>query len=406
MQYDEGGNQLRIARLSDRGVGIWGADRVYVAEDVVLDQIETGAEIYSGHISGAETRIGKGTKIGVSGPARITNCQIGRDCSIGAGVYDDATLLDNVEIRGFAELRGGTLLEEYCSAAHSVAFKNTILTANCVVGSLINYCDIFMSGGPSREDHSEVGSGAIHFNFDPRGDKWGSVVGGVEGVLLRAAPVFVGGQVGLVGPLSIGFGAVVAAGSVVRRDVEGECVAFSPAAEQTRTLDGFDRRIYGSVASKLAATARVVGVYHALDAWYEQVREPSAAADEAPLYAAARVQIRRNIEERAKRIDKLIGKLGRSIERSADTPQREQLHEQHGRLIERRKGVRASLAQGVEGKEAPEAAVASYRTAREQSSHLEAVRELSETDAEALAHWLKGVACVPLERLGKEIEFR
>ena len=94
MRYDEGGNQLRVARLSDRGVKIWGAEQVYISDDVVLDNIESGAEIYNGTLSGPELRIGRRTKIGVSGPARIENCQIGRDCSIGAGVYDDATILD------------------------------------------------------------------------------------------------------------------------------------------------------------------------------------------------------------------------------------------------------------------------------------------------------------------------
>ena len=42
------------------------------------------------------------------------------------------------------------------------------------IGSLVNFCDLLMAGGSSRQDHSEVGSGYIHFNFTPwgaRGDK-------------------------------------------------------------------------------------------------------------------------------------------------------------------------------------------------------------------------------------------
>ena len=194
MPYDEPGNRDRVAALRDKGVDVWGPERVYIAPEVNLDWIESGAEIRHASLSGAELRIGQGSRIGAAGHAEIDNCHIGRNVELGAGIYKGATLLEGVSIRGFAEVRPGTLLEEQCDAAHSVAFKNTILTACCVTGSVINYCDLFMSGGASRDDHSEVGSGAIHFNFDPRGDKWGSLIGDVRGVLLRSAPVFIGGQ--------------------------------------------------------------------------------------------------------------------------------------------------------------------------------------------------------------------
>ena len=45
-RFDEGGNSLRIARLSDRGVNVWGSDRVYIADDVPIESIEPGATIH------------------------------------------------------------------------------------------------------------------------------------------------------------------------------------------------------------------------------------------------------------------------------------------------------------------------------------------------------------------------
>src|SRR5436190_735996 len=92
------------------------------------------------------------------------------------------------------------------------------------LGSLINFCDLLMAGGTSREDHSEVGSGFIHFNFTPwgrRGDKaTPSLVGDVvRGVFLRHPRIFIGGAGGMVGPRAVGYGSVTAAGQVVRRDV-------------------------------------------------------------------------------------------------------------------------------------------------------------------------------------------
>ena len=67
--YDEQGNRTRLARLAERGVNVWGPERVYVADDVRLDRICPGAELIQATITGANTFIGRGARIGVSGHA-------------------------------------------------------------------------------------------------------------------------------------------------------------------------------------------------------------------------------------------------------------------------------------------------------------------------------------------------
>ena len=103
--YDDGGNRLRLARLSDRGVDVWGAERVYVSEEVPLENIEPGAALYDATLQGASTRVGAGSKIGVSGHARLSDCQVGCDVELGAGSFDGATFLDGAKMRGWAEAR-------------------------------------------------------------------------------------------------------------------------------------------------------------------------------------------------------------------------------------------------------------------------------------------------------------
>lgn len=75
-----------------------------------------------------------------------------------------------------------------------MGLKQTILFPFVTLGSLINFCDVFMAGGTSRRDHSEVGSSYIHFNYTPRGDKaTPSLVGDVpRGVMLNKEPFFSG----------------------------------------------------------------------------------------------------------------------------------------------------------------------------------------------------------------------
>jgi len=112
-----------------------------------------------------------------------------------------------------SHVRDGTILEEQASVAHTVALKQTILFPFVTLGSLINFCDCFMSGGTDRKNHSEVGSSYIHFNFTPNQDKaTASLIGDVpNGVMLNKNPIFLGGQGGLIGPCRLTFGTIIAA---------------------------------------------------------------------------------------------------------------------------------------------------------------------------------------------------
>ncbi len=390
-----------MAQLAGRGIDVWGPERVYVAADVPLQNIEPGASIIHATLRGSSLRIGRGARVGASGHAEVTNCQIGRDVEIGAGYFEGATLLDGAKVRGFAELRPGTLLEEQAEAAHSVAFKNTILTATVVTGSLINYCDLFMSGGTSRDDHSEVGSGVIHFNFDPRGDKFGSLIGEVRGVLLRSAPIFIGGQCGLVAPLHIDFGAVVAAGSIERRDVPANCVHFEGAGNAR--IEDFDREIYAGVERKFLATARLIGTLRALGVWYETVRLPFADDFEKGLYRAAQGQAENQIGERIKRLGKIIGKLERSLAKTSGSSDAKLLsyHAEHRLLLKRRKEIEQALSSAPDAVPPPKTFLQEYEKTRKSASHIDAVRAVSGQAAGAAADWLTAIAADPANRLAK-----
>ncbi len=144
----------------------------------------------------------------------ITDVRLGPGSSIAAGYAANSVLLEGASLGSGAHLREGTLLEEQASGAHTVGLKQTILLPYVTLGSLINFCDCLMSGGTSRKDHSEVGSSYIHFNYTPDGDKTTPSLFGdvVHGALLDQPAIFLGGQGGTVGPVSVGFGSVVAAG--------------------------------------------------------------------------------------------------------------------------------------------------------------------------------------------------
>ena len=157
---------------------------------------------------------------------------LGRRVKVQGGFVKDSVLLDGCEVRQGFHGREGCLLEEDSYFAHNVGLKMTIVFPFVVLGSLINFCDCLLTGGTSRKHHSEVGSGFIHFNFSPRGDKaTPSIFGDVpRGVMLNQAPIFLGGLAGVVGPTRIGFGSVLAAGGVYRADYDEDLLVLGDAA--------------------------------------------------------------------------------------------------------------------------------------------------------------------------------
>jgi UDP-N-acetylglucosamine/UDP-N-acetylgalactosamine diphosphorylase len=209
-------------------------------------------------------------------------------------------------------VREGCLLEEEANGAHCVGLKQTILFPFVTLGSLINFCDCLMAGGTSRKDHSEVGSSYIHFNYTPDGDKTtASLFGDVpRGVMLNQPPIFLGGQGGAVGPLRLGYGTVIAAGSVLREDVvEDRKLVFVPPPPGLQR--GHSPHVYKNlnriVRNNVAYLANLV----ALEEWYRSVRHSFLSRQEMGelVYAGALELLAAAKDERAKRLEAMAEKV-------------------------------------------------------------------------------------------------
>ena len=295
-----------VQALVDRGVTIVDPRQTYVAPEVRPERVCAGATLHPGtRLLGARTWIGTGAQVGAQGPANLVDAVLGEGARVDAGHLEGAVLLAGAAAGWGAHLRPGTLLEEKASVAHCVGLKHTILMSFVTVGSVVNFCDVLMSGGTSRHDHSEVGSGFIHFNFTPwgkRGDKaTPSLVGDVvRGAFLREARIFLGGAGGMVGPRRVGFGSLAGAGQVLRRDVpEGHLVIESPGEARKKLRSALERP--GPRAKRNIA---YIGQLVALRAWYREVRRARlpAASGHAPVIDAAIETLQLCIDERVERL--------------------------------------------------------------------------------------------------------
>ena len=269
-------NLKKILNLIEKGVEITNPYTIDIGDEVDINRISgKGVKIYPGcRIYGAKTVISADSKIGYEGPVTIDDCQIGPKSELKGGFFNKAAFLEKSNMGLGAHVREGCILEEEAGGAHCVGLKQTILFPFVTLGSLINFCDCFMAGGTSRKEHSEVGSSYIHFNYTPDGNKCtASLIGDVpRGVMLNKPPIFLGGQGGLVGPVRIGYGNVIAAGSIVRKNCSEDNKLIIAETHKGLVRD-FIPHSYKNIKRLLQNNFIYISNLIALEQWYIYIRK-------------------------------------------------------------------------------------------------------------------------------------
>lgn len=383
-----------IDQLLESGVVVPDPASVVIGPEVKAGRIAPGAVLHPGtRLEGEHISIGAGSEIGHEGPAVVRNCRLGRKVTLGSGFFDGSVFLDGASMGGNAHVRPGCLLEEQSSGAHAAGLKQTVLLPYVTLGSLINFCDILMAGGTSRKNHSEVGSSYIHFNYTPHQDKaTASLVGDVvQGVLLNQRPIFLGGQGGLVGPARIAYGTVVAAGHVVRRDIEMPGQLVVPPSPAPGAAD-YDPRGYGRVERLVRNNLAYIGNIRALRAWYQFIRAPFMTGD--PFSAACREGALEVLDlilaERIRRLGEVAGKMQDSIDlhgQAGDAAAAETVRQQR-QLADSWPAMREGLDKNADPPP-PEGLAAAARGAG--GEYLAWVAGLGDPLRRATAGWLGGI---------------
>ncbi len=373
-----------VKALLDRGVSIPAPWTVDIADDVDPDRISpTGVVLHPGsRIAGSRTVLSAGCEIGAEGPATVVDCRLGPGVELRGGYFHGAVFLAGASMGLGAHVRAGCLLEEGASGAHTVGLKQTILFPWVTLGSLINFCDALMAGGVSRHEHSEVGSSYIHFNFTPDGHKaTASLFGDVpRGVMLDRSPIFLGGQGGAVGPVRVGFGSVIGAGSILRADVGDDELVLSAPPDGVRKP--VSPRRFKRLGPLVEHNVTYLSNLAALEAWYVAVRRPFFCATDLgeEVYAGALEMLASARAERTKRLRALIDAV------PADTDARRELHESAEDLL-----AACSPSEGALSS-APDALVERTATAAAAgTSYLETIQALPTDVRAAGTAWLQGI---------------
>jgi bifunctional UDP-N-acetylglucosamine pyrophosphorylase/glucosamine-1-phosphate N-acetyltransferase len=322
----------KIKRLTDKGVDIPNPLTLDIGDEVDAERISgKGVKIFPGcRIYGAKTVISAGAVLGREGPVTVEDCQMGPGVELRGGYFSKSVFLEKSSMGLGAQVRDACILEEEAGGAHCVGLKQTILFPFVTLGSLINFCDCLMAGGTSRKNHSEVGSSYIHFNFTPDGDKsTASLIGDVpRGVMLNQPPIFLGGQGGMVGPLRLGFGNVVSAGSMLRRDFEGSGKLIYGRSHH-ETMADFVPGVYPRLARIVGNNILYIASLAALEQWYIHVRRPFFKRQELGelVYQGAMEKIAMAGAERHARLEAMAAKLSIEETGGADEPARRDVRE-------------------------------------------------------------------------------
>jgi bifunctional UDP-N-acetylglucosamine pyrophosphorylase / glucosamine-1-phosphate N-acetyltransferase len=379
----------KVARLIERGVSIPAPSTVDIGDDVDLSRIaDRDVVIYPGcRIYGSQTVISAGVRLGAEGPVTLEDCCLGPRVELKGGYLRQSVFLERAAMGLGAHVREGCLLEEEASGAHCVGLKQTILLPFVTLGSLINFCDCLMAGGTSRENHSEVGSSYIHFNYTPDGDKCTpSLFGEVpRGVMLGQRPIFLGGQGGAAGPVRVAFGTVVVAGCILREDIleEGRLVVVGAHREAKRR---YIPRTYGNLARIVRNNVVYLANLAALEQWYKAVRQPFFARQElgGSVYEGALTMLKGAKEERLKRLRAMAAKVPSS-------------HRSSGELSENLDALAEFFATGAEydgawTSGAGDAFLAEFwRAAEGESSYIAAIKGLTPALSGQGVQWLEEI---------------
>lgn len=178
--------------------------------------IDHGATIGSDTVIHPNCSIDGGTVIGsgceIESGVSIKACRIGDDCHIKAGsVLEGSNLFNDVAIGPMAHLRPGTYLQDH------VKIGNFVETKKVVMGTGSKASHLTYLGDAEIGSDVNIGCGTITCNYDGV-NKHRTVIGD---------RVFIGSDVQLVAPVTVGANSLVAAGTTVTSDVPPDSLAIA-----------------------------------------------------------------------------------------------------------------------------------------------------------------------------------
>lgn len=201
-------------RWMQEGVTFIDPKATYVDEDVVIGEdtiLYPNVYITSGSVLGKRNEILPNTM--------IHNSQIGDDNVIDSSRIMDSRIDNDVTVGPFAHLRNGTVIESKNRIGNFVEFKNSRLgfDSRCAHLTYVGDADV--------GSKVNFGCGVVTVNYDGK-NKFKTII--KDGA-------FIGSNVNLIAPITVGENAVVAAGTTANKDVLDGEMAIGRSRQENKT---------------------------------------------------------------------------------------------------------------------------------------------------------------------------
>ncbi|WP_182201617.1 bifunctional UDP-N-acetylglucosamine diphosphorylase/glucosamine-1-phosphate N-acetyltransferase GlmU [Paraliobacillus salinarum] len=198
-------NRINLEHMRN-GVSIIDPDNTYIGPSV---RIEQDVVVEPGCIINGETIIRTGSIIGPH--TEINNCVIGENTIIKQSVAADSDIGNNVNIGPYAHIRPEATIGDEVKIGNFVEVKK----ANIENKSKVSHLSYI--GDAEIGKNVNVGCGTITVNYD-----------GEKKYLTKIEDdAFIGCNANLIAPVTIGKGALVAAGSTINKDVEADALSIA-----------------------------------------------------------------------------------------------------------------------------------------------------------------------------------
>ena len=181
--------------------------------------------LHPGVVLEGHTQVGEGCTIGSN--SRITNSVVHQRVTIqDACVLQEATVEEEVVVGPMAHLRPGTVVHRKAKVGNFVELKKTEVGE----GSKVNHLSYLGDTWVGR--NVNVGAGTITCNYD----------GYRKAQTVIEDNVFIGSDVQLIAPVTIGAGALIAAGTTVTENVPSDALGISRVPQSNREGTAARRR--------------------------------------------------------------------------------------------------------------------------------------------------------------------
>ncbi|WP_342548048.1 bifunctional UDP-N-acetylglucosamine diphosphorylase/glucosamine-1-phosphate N-acetyltransferase GlmU [Paenibacillus sp. FSL P2-0089] len=209
------------------GVTIIDPASTYIGADVVI-----GADtvLYPGTVLKGKTVIGEDCVIGPA--SEIEDCVIMDGAAVKHSVLNQAQVGTRASVGPFAYLRPGTVLGEGVKVGDFVEIKNATIGD----GSKVSHLSYV--GDAEVGKNVNIGCGAITVNYDGY-NKFRTEIGD---------DAFIGSNVNLVAPVTVGKGAFIVAGSTITRPVSENDLAIARARQENKP--GYAEKIRSRAKAK------------------------------------------------------------------------------------------------------------------------------------------------------------